>query len=83
MANKLKLLKNDVKRWNVEVFGHIEDRIKKLWKDLSVLENIEDSRGLLAEEKVEVRRIRDKLEKATLLEEICWRQKSRVLCVRE
>ena len=83
MANKLKLLKNDVKRWNVEVFGHIEDRIKKLWKDLSVLENIEDSRGLLAKEKVEVRRIRDKLEKATLLEEICWRQKSRVLCVRE
>ena len=83
MANKLKLLKNDVKRWNVEVFGHIEDQIKKLWKDLSVLENIEDSRGLLAEEKVEVRRIRDKLEKATLLEEICWRQKSRVLCVRE
>ena len=65
------------------MFGHIEDRIKKLWKDLSVLENIEDSWGLLAEEKVEVRRIRDKLEKATLLEEICWRQKSRVLCVRE
>ena len=65
------------------MFGHIEDRIKKLWKDLSVLENIEDSRGLLAEEKVEVRRIRDKLEKATLLEEICWRQKSRVLCVKE
>ena len=62
------------------MFGHIEDRIKKLWKDLSVLENIEDSWGLLAEEKVEVRRIRDKLEKATLLEEICWRQKSRVLC---
>ena len=65
------------------MIGHVEDRIKKLWKDLSVLENIEDSRGLLAEEKVEVRRIRDKLEKATLLEEICWRQKSRVLCVRE
>ena len=65
------------------MFGHIEDRIKKLWKDLSVLENIEDSWGLLAEEKVEVRRICDKLEKATLLEEICWRQKSRVLCVRE
>ena len=28
-------------------------------------------------------RIRDELEKANLLEEICWRQKSRVLCVRE
>ena len=65
------------------MFGHVEDRIKKLWKDLSVLENIEDSRGLSAEETLEVGRIRDELEKATLLEEICWRQKSRVLCIRE
>jgi len=35
------------------------------------------------EEKLELGRIRDELEKATLLEEICWRQKSRVLCIRE
>ena len=35
------------------------------------------------EERVEMGRIRDELEKATLLEEICWRQKSRVLGVRE
>ena len=32
---------------------------------------------------MEVGRIHDELEKATLLEEICWRQKSRVLYVRE
>ena len=44
---------------------------------------MEESRGLSAEEGVEMGRIRDELEKATLLEEICWRQKSRVLCVRE
>ena len=30
LANKLKLLKNYFKRWNVEVFGHVEVRIKKL-----------------------------------------------------
>ena len=83
LANKLKLLKNDLKRSNVEVFGYVEDRIKKLWKDLSVLKNLEDSRGLSVEETVEVGRIHDELEKSTLLEEICWRQKSRVLCVRE
>ena len=64
LANKLKLLKNYLKRWNVEVFGHVEDWIKKLWKDLSVLENLEDSRGLSMEEMVEVGRIRDELEKA-------------------
>ena len=46
------------------MFGHVEDRIKKLWKDLSVLENLEDSRGLSMEEMVEVGRIRDELEKA-------------------
>ena len=57
--------------------------IKKLWKELSVLKNKEDSRSLSVEEMVEVGRIRDELEKATLLEEICWRQKSRVFCVRE
>ena len=56
------------------MFGHVEDRIKKLWKDLSVLENLEDSRGLSAEEIVEVGRIRDELKKATLLEEICWEE---------
>ena len=83
LANKLKLLKNDLKRSNVEVFGYVEDRIKKLWKDLSVLKNLEDSRGLSVKETVEVGRIHDELEKSTLLEEICWRQKSRVLCVRE
>ena len=83
LANKLMLLKNDLERWNVEVFGLVEVWIKKLWKDLSVLENMEESWGLLVEEMVEMGRIRDELEKATLLEEICWRQKSRVLYVRE
>ena len=83
LANKLKLLENDLKKWNVEVFGHVEVRIKKLWNDLSDLENMEESRGLSAEERVEIGRIRDELKQATLLEEISWRQKSRVLCVRE
>ena len=83
LANKLKLLKNDLKRWNVDVFGHVEVWIKKLWKDLSVLENMEESWGLSAEERVELGRICDELEKATLLEEISWRQKFRVLCIRE
>ena len=70
LANKLKLLKNDLKIWNVEVFGHVEARIKKLWKDLNALENMEESQGLSTEERVEIGRIRDELEKATLLEEI-------------
>ena len=51
------------------MFGHVEVRIKKLWKDLSALENMEESRGLSAEERVEMGRIREELENATLLDE--------------
>ena len=83
LTNKLKLLKNDLKKRNVEVFGNVEDQVRKLWKELSDLEMIEDSRALLQEERLELERVRGELEKVTLMEEICWRQKSRVLCIRE
>ena len=42
LANKLKLLKNNMKKWNVEVFGNVEDRVRKLWQKLSDLEMIKD-----------------------------------------
>ena len=61
----------------------VEDRVRNLWKDLSVLELMEDSRVLLEEERLELERVRGKLEKATLMEEIYWRQKFRVLCIRK
>ena len=67
----------------MEVFGKVEDRVRKLWKELSDLEMIEDSRALLEEERLELERVRGELEKVTLMEEICWRQKSRVLYIRE
>ena len=43
LANKLKFLKNDLKKWNVEVFGNVEDWVRKLWQELSDLEMIRDS----------------------------------------
>ena len=54
-----------------------------MWKDLSELETIEESRGLTEEEKLDLERIRGELEKTSLLKEICWKQKFRVLCIRE
>ena len=64
-------MKNDLKKWNVEVFGNVEDRVRKLWQELSDLEMIEDSRALLEEEMLELERVRGELEKVTLMEEIC------------
>ena len=43
LANKLKALKVDLKRWNVEEFGNVEEKGKKLWSDPRVLEIVEES----------------------------------------
>ena len=72
LANKLKLLKLDLKRWNVEEFGNIGLRVQNLW-EFNVLEVIEDDRVLSTKENRDKDRIRGELEKTTLLEEICWR----------
>ena len=53
------------------MFGNVEERGKQLWKDLSKFETIEESRGLTEEEKLDFKRIRGELVKASLLEEIC------------
>ena len=57
LANKLKMLKIDLKKWNVEVFGNVEEHGKQLWKDLGYLENIEESCGLTVEERLELDQI--------------------------
>ena len=82
-ASKLKALKLDLKKWNVEEFGNVEDKMKKIWKNLEVLDLLEDSRPLSYDETLEKERLRIDLEKVTLMVEICWRQKSRALWIRE
>ena len=62
LANKLKMLKLDLKRWNAEEFGNIGLRVQNLWKDFNELEVIEDARVLTAEESKEKYRIRGELE---------------------
>ena len=65
LANKLKALKVDFKRWNVEEFGNIEEKGKKLWSDLWGLETVEESHVLTVEEKRNKERISRELEKIT------------------
>jgi hypothetical protein len=83
LAHKLKGLKLDLKRWNEEVFGNIERNKRILIKDLQVFDRHEESRALNEEEllrKVEVVR---ELERCTLMEEVSWRQKARVMWIKE
>ena len=60
LANKLKLLKLDLKRWNVEEFSNIGLRVQNLW-EFNALEVIEDDRVLSTKENRDKDRIRGEL----------------------
>ena len=81
LAQKLKALKADLKKWNREVFGDFAFRKKNLLTELMGLDDREESVGLSNE--VQIRRIQLKgdIEHLASLEEISWRQKSRALFV--
>ena len=83
LAHKIKALKEDLKKWNKEVFRDLPFRKKCLLFELLGLDVREDLLGLSQVE--QTRRIQIKTEIAHLpsLEEISWRQKSRILFVKE
>ena len=83
VAKKLVALKLDLKKWNEAEFGNVTLKKQQLWNKLNDLDVREETQPLTAEEKLEQVNLRTKIEKLTLLEEISWRQKSRVLHLRE
>jgi hypothetical protein len=61
----------------------MEFRKKALLDELNALDCLEEERGLISEEKLQKTVVISELEHATLQEEISWRQKSRVLWLKE
>ena len=83
LAKKLNALKTDLKKWNETDFGNITVKKQQLWSKLNALDVKEDNQPITEEENLEKASLRADLEKAALLEEISWRQKSRVLFLKE
>ena len=83
LANKLKALKSDLRRLNVEVFGNVIMKKNALMLELHGLDYEEENRSLSAEEKIRKEIVCADLEKMILMEEISLRQKSRVLWLKE
>jgi hypothetical protein len=83
LARKLKALKGDLRRWNNEVFGHVEKKKKDLLEEIRELDRLEEERDLDEEEKRKKLWLPMELERILLCEEISWRQKSRAIWLKE
>jgi hypothetical protein len=83
LANKLKALKADLKKWNTESFGNVEIKKNHLLYELHEIDRAAKSRILTSDEKLRKENLVTELEKTILLDEISWRQKSRVLWLKE
>ena len=83
LAKKLAALKLDLKKWNETKFDNVTFQKQQLWNKLNDLDVREETQPLTVEEKLEQSNLRTDIEKLTLLEEVSWRQKSRVLHLRD
>jgi hypothetical protein len=83
LAKKLRALKEEIKRWNREVFGNVRVRNKAWAEELEMLDRFEEVRSLSEEEKERRRLLVSDLEASLLQEEISWKQKSRVRWLKE
>jgi hypothetical protein len=83
LANKLKTLKVDLKKWNAEVFRDVGKKKKELLEGINELECFEEARGLVEEERVQKSDMIREMKKTLLCEEVNWRQKSRALWFKE
>ena len=78
MASKLKVLKEDIKKWNKESFGSVHVKKLDLMNELQGLESKENQGLFTAEERVRRLNAQTELEETLLLDDVFWRQKSRI-----
>ena len=83
LASKLKALKGDIKIWNKESFGDVRGKKLDLMQQLQVLETTENQGSLSAERRGHRAELQTELEKTLRLDEISWRQKSRIKWLKE
>ncbi|XP_041001721.1 uncharacterized protein LOC121247439 [Juglans microcarpa x Juglans regia] len=83
LASKLKALKQDLKKWNLEVFGHIDNQKSTLLEELQELEGKELLGDTLEEVLLRKGTVMANLERVLSSEEISWRQKSRALWLKK
>ncbi|KAG6635923.1 hypothetical protein CIPAW_11G076800 [Carya illinoinensis] len=77
LVGKLKALKLDLKKWNLEVFGHIDNQKNTLLEELQELDGKELLEDISKERLLRKGTVMENLERVLLSEEISWHQKSK------
>ena len=80
---KLKALKKDLIQWNRQEFSNVGRRKKELLGTLESLDAKEEVLGLTETERNEKIVVKSQVEHLLSLEEISWRQKFRMLCIKK
>lgn len=75
---KLRMLRSQLRRWNREVFGNIDDQLKKAEDELHEWDLKAEVRPLLETELERRREIRSKVWNLSRYKERMWLQKSRL-----
>uniref|UniRef100_A0A2N9FT22 Reverse transcriptase domain-containing protein n=1 Tax=Fagus sylvatica TaxID=28930 RepID=A0A2N9FT22_FAGSY len=83
LAKKLKALKEDLKIWNREVFGDVGLKKKGVMVDLLQLDEKEYQGLLSPKDRLQKDDLKAEWDKLAHLDEVSWRQKSRVLWLKE
>uniref|UniRef100_A0A2N9GXN7 Reverse transcriptase domain-containing protein n=1 Tax=Fagus sylvatica TaxID=28930 RepID=A0A2N9GXN7_FAGSY len=83
LASKLKVLKEDIKKWNKESFGDVHIKKLELMKELQLLESKENQGLFTGENRVCRLNTQAELERTLLLDEVSWRQKSQIQWLKE
>ena len=76
-------MKEDIIQWNQSEFGNVERQKKELLEILKLLDVKEGEHGLFEMELGERAVLRSQIQNLLSLEEVSWRQKSRMLCIKE
>ncbi|RVW43437.1 putative ribonuclease H protein [Vitis vinifera] len=83
LAAKTKELKQKLKVWNREVFGHLEDNKRAALQQVDYWDGVESERSLSLEETEVKKEAKESYQKWVMLEESHWRQLSREVWLKE
>nr|XP_033508703.1 uncharacterized protein LOC117273621 [Nicotiana tomentosiformis] len=83
LATKLKLLKAKLKEWNAANFGDLAKKKTELLNQLTILDVLQEQRNLTDDELIQKANIALDFEEISKYEESSWRQKSRILWLKQ